>query len=114
MSQSSFDSIDRSLHFIGVQAEAYAKAKSQRVYLEEFRKVKKHQLMIEAKEKELKTIQERESYAYSHSEYIALLDGLRVAVEQEEALRWKLFAARENIDYQKHRGIFRMSEMKLT
>lgn len=98
---------------MNVQAEAYAKAKSQRVYLEEFRKVKKAQLVRQAKEEGVKTAQERESYAYSHEEYIALLEGLKVAIEQEEALRWRLTAARDNIDYHKQRNMFSMAEMKL-
>lgn len=113
MSHESFESIDRSLHFINVQAEAFAKAKSQRVYLEEFRKVKKAQLVRQAKDEGVKTAQERESYAYSHEEYISLLEGLKVATEQEEALKWRLMAARDNIDYHKHRGIYEMATMKL-
>lgn len=108
-----FESIERSLHFINKQAEEFGRAKSQRVYLEEFRKVKKAQLVLQARDEGIKTAQERESYAYSNEEYISLLDGLRVAVEQEEALKWKLMAARDNIDYHKHRGIYEMSEMKL-
>lgn len=109
----SFKSIERSLHFLNSKAEDYGKAKSQRVHLEEFRKVKKAQLMRQAKEDGIKTAQERESYAYSHEEYIALLEGLKAAVEQEEALKWRLMAARDNIDYHKHRGIYEMATMKL-
>ncbi|CAH9015972.1 putative coil containing protein [Vibrio phage 137E35-1] len=113
MSQHQFDSIEKSLHFIDQQASEYAKAKSNRVHLEEFRKVKKAVLVRQAKEEGVKTAQERESYAYSHEEYIALLDGLKAAVETEETLRWRLTAARENIDYRKHRGIYEMAQMKL-
>ena len=40
--------------------------------------------------------QERE--AYSHPEYIELLGNLRLAIEDEESLRWKLIAAQARID----------------
>ncbi len=109
----SFESIERSLHFINKQAEEFARAKSQRVYLEEFRKVQKALLMNEAEQEGRRTGQERESYAYSHSEYKKLLDGLREAIEIEESLRWKLLSARENIDVQKQKNMMSMSEAKL-
>lgn len=109
----SFESIERSLHFINKQAEEYAKAKSERVYLEEFRKTLKARLMNEAEIEGRKTGQERESYAYSDQRYIDLLLGLKAAVEVEEVLRWKLLSARENIDQQKQRNMMSMAEMKL-
>ncbi len=109
----SSESIERSLHFINKQAEEFARAKSQRVYLEEFRKVRKALLMNEAEQEGRKTGQERESYAYSHPEYKKLLDGLREAIEIEESLRWKLLSARENIDVQKQKNMMSMSEAKL-
>jgi hypothetical protein len=40
--------------------------------------------------------QEREAYA--HADYMALLDGLRVAVEQEESLRWLIVGAQAKIE----------------
>lgn len=110
---SSFESIERSLHFINKQAEEYAKAKSQRVYLEEFRKSKKALLMNQAEQEGRKTGQERESYAYAHPDYQNLLEGIRAAIEIEESLRWKLLSARENIDAQKQRNMFSMAEMRL-
>ena len=110
---SSFDSIEKSLHFINKQADEYAKAKAQRVYLEEYRKTLKAMLMNEAEREGRKTGQERESYAYADQRYIDLLKGLREALEVEERLRWKLLSARENIDYQKQKGMMAMAEMKL-
>ena len=110
---SSFDSIEKSLHFINKQADEYAKAKAQRVYLEEYRKTLKAMLMNEAEQEGRKTGQERESYAYADQRYIDLLEGLREALEVEERLRWKLLSARENIDYQKQKGMMAMAEMKL-
>lgn len=90
--------IFRSLDFIRDNAPAYAKAKSERVYLEEFRKSKKALLMRSAEESGHKSaaIQEREAYA--HPEYMQLLDGLRCAVEEEERLRWLIVAAQAKIE----------------
>ena len=42
------------------------------------------------------TTQEREAYA--HPEYQELLKGLAAAIEQEEALKWKLSAAQMKSD----------------
>jgi hypothetical protein len=65
----------------------YAKAKAERVYIEQFRKSKKALLMGEC---DAKTAVAKEQYAYSHPEYRQLLDGLRDAVEYEEKCRWSL------------------------
>lgn len=76
-------------------APEYAKAKAERVYLEEFRKSKKAILMQSHSDKAIGT-QEREAYA--HAEYIGLLAALKVAVEAEETLRWKLVAAQARVE----------------
>ena len=68
-------------------APRYAKAKAQRLYLEEYRKTKKALLMRESTGK---AVADREAYAYSHPDYIELLDGLRVAIEAEESFRFRL------------------------
>lgn len=81
--------------FIYKNAPLFAKAKSDRVYLEEFRKTKKSLLMLASGES---TAVMREADAYAHAEYQELLAGLRVAVEQEEALRWQLTAAQARIE----------------
>lgn len=76
-------------------APEYAKAKAERVYLEEFRKSKKAVLMKTVADLPLGG-QEREAYA--HPEYIGLLAALKVAVEREEALRWRLVSAQTAIE----------------
>ncbi len=76
-------------------APEYAKAKSERVYLEEFRKSKKALLMQGHIDLPV-SAQEREAYA--DDEYVALLDGLKAAVEQEELLRWRMTSAQAAIE----------------
>ena len=76
-------------------APQYAKAKAERIYLEEFRKSKKAILMQAHGDKAIGA-QEREAYA--HPEYIGLLAALQVAVEREENLRWMMVAAQTRVD----------------
>ena len=83
--------------FIFRNAPDYAKAKAQRVYIEEFRKSKKALLMKGAMTKfEAANAQKREAYA--NEEYRALIKGLQEAVEIEEKLKWGLEAARISVE----------------
>jgi hypothetical protein len=81
--------------FIFQNSRLFAKAKSERVYLEEFRKSKKSILMSQSTDS---TIGGQERDAYRHPEYLALIEGLKEAVEVEETLKWKLIAAQARID----------------
>jgi hypothetical protein len=45
-----------------------------------------------------KTVNSSEQNAYSHDEYLALLDGLKAAIEVEEKLKWELEAARLRVE----------------
>lgn len=85
----------KAIDYILANAQKFAEAKANRVYLEEFRKSKKAALMNICDEK---TVNAREQYAYSHDEYLALLDGLKAAVEVEEKLKWDLIAAQARIE----------------
>ena len=83
------------IDFIYRNSTAYAKAKAEVTYLEEFRKSKKAILFSQAIGN---TVADRENQAYAHPEYQALLIGLREAVEVAEALRWKLISRQAAID----------------
>jgi len=90
--------VEKTLSFIRKNAKDYSAAKGDRVYLEQFRKSKKALLMVEAEQKGIKTGQERESYAYSHDDYVALLTGLQVAVEKEEYLKLMIAGCHAKIE----------------
>lgn len=90
--------IFRSLDFIRDNAPAYAKAKSERVFLEEFRKSKKALLMRDAEIAGHKSAAAQEREAYANPEYLTVLEGLKAAVEQEEALRWLIVGAQAKIE----------------
>lgn len=76
-------------------APRFAKARAERLHLEEYRKSKKALLM---KDSDGKTVSEREADAYGHPDYLEVLDGYKVAVEAEETLRWKLKAAELQVE----------------
>lgn len=83
------DDFSKRIDKMGAAIAPYAKARSERVYIENFLRSKKAILMQSAGSK-AKTVSEREGYAYSHPEYIELLAGLKSAVEIEEKTRWAL------------------------
>ena len=86
---------NNAIDYIFTHAEKYAKAKSERVYLQEFRKSLKSLIMMRHVEKPL-AAQEREAYA--SEEYQQLLKGLAEAIQIEEQAHWELIAAQTRID----------------
>lgn len=86
---------NKAVDFLLANAGKYARAKAERIHIEEFRKSKKALLMAECAEK---AVNAREQYAYSHPEYIALLEGYKAAVEVEEQLRWAQIAAQLRVE----------------
>jgi hypothetical protein len=92
------ENMEKVVEFILKTAAPYSKAKSERLYLEEFRKTKKALLMQEALFKGVEAISAQERDAYAHPEYKKLLEGLKEAVEAEEKLKWQLEAARIKVD----------------
>lgn len=85
----------KAVDYIIANANKFAKAKSERIYLEEYRKSLKALLMKRSLEESIGA-QEREAYA--HEEYRELLQGLKTAVEIEEKLRWDLIAAQARVE----------------
>lgn len=83
------------IHYMIKHSAEYARAKSEVTYLEEFRKSKKAMLFASAMGN---TIADKDNYAYSHPEYLDVLDGLKEAVEKAETLKWMLVAAQARID----------------
>ncbi len=81
--------------YILLNGKNFAKAKSERVYLEEYRKSLKALLMKRSMETAIGA-QEREAYA--HEDYQTMLLGLRDAIEAEEKLRWDLIGAQQRVE----------------
>ena len=86
---------NKAVDYIIKNAPLFANAKANRVYIEEFRKSKKALLMAQSTESAANA---REQFAYSHPEYVELLQGLKAAVETEERLKWEMVAAQARIE----------------
>lgn len=98
MNQDAEFNVFRALDFIRDSAPAYAKAKAERIYLEEFRKSKKALCMKAAEVSGTAAIGAQERDAYADAGYQELLTGLRAAVEEEERLRWLIVGAQAKIE----------------
>ena len=73
----------------------YARAKAERVYLEEYRKSLKA-LLMQASKATTSAAQEKDAYAAD--QYIQHLQAIRIAVEHEETLRWRLVTAQTAVE----------------
>ena len=95
MSDTDVKDPERAIEYIFKHGKRYAKAKADRIYMEEHRKSLKAMIMKRSLETAVNA-QERE--AYSDPEYVQLLQALREAVEVEEEIRWGLVAAQARIE----------------
>lgn len=89
------DEIDKALDYLRDNAEEAAKARAERIYVEEYRKVVKAQIMKEHNDKSA-VIQEREAYA--DPRYVAHLGVISEAIARDERCRFMLSAAEAKIE----------------
>jgi hypothetical protein len=85
----------KAVDYILQNGKRFAKAKAERVYLEEYRKSLKAILMKRTFET---TVAAQEREAYSDPEYLQLLKGIQEATEIEEKLRWDLIGAQARVE----------------
>ena len=101
----------KAIQYLIDTAPLYAKAKADRIYLEEFRKSRKAQLQSQAG---TEVIGKQESFAYAHPDYISILEGIREAVEIEEKYRWLMTAAQAKIECWRTEQYSARMELKAT
>ena len=101
----------KAIQFLIDTAPLYAKAKADRMYLEEFRKSRKAQLASQAG---TEVLGKQETFAYAHADYIEILEGIRQAVEKEERYRWLMTAAQARIEVWRTEQYSARMEMKAT
>ena len=101
----------KAVQFLIDTAPLYSKAKASRMFLEEFRKSRKAQLMSQAG---TEVLGKQETYAYAHPDYIQILEGIREAVETEERYRWLMTAAQARIEVWRTEQYSARMEMKAT
>jgi cytochrome c biogenesis protein ResB len=101
----------KDIQFLIDTAPLYAKAKADRMYLEEFRKSRKAQLASQAG---TEVLGKQETFAYAHADYIEILEGIREAVEKEERFRWLMTAAQARIEVWRTEQYSARMEVKAT
>ena len=101
----------KAIQYLIDTAPLYAKAKADRIYLEEFRKSRKAQLQSQAG---TEVLGKQETFAYAHADYIGILEGIRQAVETEEKYRWLLSAAQARIEVWRTQQYSMRAEIKAT
>jgi hypothetical protein len=89
------DQVERALDFLRDNAEDSGKARATRVYLEEFRKSLKAQIMSEHL---AEPIGAQERFAYNDIRYRNHLEALKQAVYEDERLRFLRGAAEAKIE----------------
>jgi hypothetical protein len=85
----------RAVEYIIKHSAEFAKAKAERVYIENYLRSKKSLIMAKSS---AKSVAAAEVDAYADPEYIGLLEGLKEAVEAEEKLKWMLTAAQLKVE----------------
>lgn len=94
-------------------AKEYAEAQATAEHLSEFRKSKKAILMKESEVSGSKSAAIQERDAYSHPDYIKLLEGLKVATERALACKWRLELARMRFESWRTMAANKRAEMNL-
>jgi len=101
----------KAIQYLIDTAPLYAKAKADRMYLEEFRKSKHAQLKSQAG---TEVLGKQDTFAYAHPEYVEILEGIRQAVEKEESYRWMMTAAQAKIEVWRTNQYSARMEVKAT
>ena len=101
----------RAIQYLIDTAPLYSRAKADRIYLDEFRKSRRAQLMSQAG---TEVLGKQETFAYAHPDYIQILEGIREAVETEERYRWLMTAAQARIEVWRTEQYSARMEMKAT
>jgi len=101
----------KAIQFLIDTAPLYSRAKASRMFLDEFRKSRKAQLMAQAG---TEVLGKQETFAYAHPEYIQILEGIKEAVELEERYRWLMTAAQARIEVWRTEQYSARMEIKAT
>lgn len=89
------DEVDKAVEYLRGNARAAAQAKANRIYMEEYRKVVKSQIMRENSNVALGA---QEAIAYSDTRYTQHLKAMEVSIEKDEYNKWMMIAAEAKIE----------------
>jgi hypothetical protein len=99
----------RCAEFIQATAPKFAKARADRMFIENYLKT------IKAKEMNASgstSLGQKEADAYASDSYMEQLNGYRVAIEEEEHLKWLMTAAQAKIDIWKTTEYSKRAEIR--
>lgn len=88
------DEIEKAVNWLASSATQAAQARATREYLSEYRKTLKAQIMRENVDIPL-AAQEREAYA--DPRYVTHLEALKIAIQEDERMRWLQAAAEAKV-----------------
>ena len=100
----------RAIEYIQKNAGVYAEAKSNRVHIEGYLKYLKASLMNKS---ESSSLGAKETFAYSHPDYLLQLEAMKTAIEVEERMKYLLEAAKLKIEVYKVQEYTKRTEMKM-
>lgn len=89
------EDVDKAVEYLRANARAAAQAKANRIYVEEFRKVVKAQIMREQSNLPLGA---QEAIAYADQRYSQHLQAMQAAIEKDEYNKWMMVAAEAKIE----------------
>ena len=88
-------SVERSLHWMMENSSKLAQSVANRKYLEDFKKVQISILFSQSPED---TVAAKEAWAYAHPDYRKVIEGLKVATEEEVELKHHFTTAEARIE----------------
>ncbi len=88
-------SVERALEWMVANVSKLSQAVADRKYLEDYRKVKWSALVLNSPPG---TVSSKEAWATSHTDYVGVLKGLKVAVQQESELKHLFTIAEAKIE----------------
>ena len=89
------EEVNRALEWLVASADKAAEARAHRQYLEDFSRAIKAEIMSEHMDE---PVNAQERHAYADTRYKTHLEGLRVAIKEDERYRWLKDAAIAKLD----------------
>ena len=89
------DDVNRALEWLVSSADKAAEARANRQYLEDFSRTIKAEIMSEHMDE---PVNAQKRHAYADARYKTHLEGLRVAIKEDERFRWLKESALARID----------------
>jgi hypothetical protein len=88
------EDIEAAVDWLRDNARKAAQARAESIYMQEYRKTLKAQIM---REESSNSVAAQETRAYADERYVRHLDAMRAAIEEDEYMRWMRVAAETKV-----------------